>query len=358
MLAGDFLQHRFLDNISSLDHSTVCRVQSNWREHPVAGGGMSRGPLYQAGYASQFSGHETFPLRYGWLKKAFDRVTETEGHPDNRAACWDDDAIARFGVGKNMVASIRHWAKAARVIKETGTNSVQTTDFGRLLFGPKGLDPYMEHLATLWLIHWQLAARDKKTTWFWSFSHYPAITFDRDNLVKKLVRLAKDRSWPRVANTTIKNDVACFVRTYVARQPSGKTGHDDALESPLTELGLIKAVGKKDGFRFVHGPKTTLGDGVFTYALIDFWIRYSNAAATLSFEAIAHAPGGPGRVFLFDENDVADRLAALDDVTRGALRWSETAGLKQVVRNTDINENVALTWVSGDYGALAGKEAA
>lgn len=318
---------------------------------------MARGPLYQDGYNPQFSGHETFPLRYGWLKKAFDRVAETENELDNRAACWDDDAIARFGVGKNMVASMRHWAKAARVIEETGTNSVQTTELGRLLFGPKRLDPYMEHPATLWLIHWQLAARAEKTTWFWAFSHFPAITFDRDNLVKKLDRLAKDRAWSRVANTTIRNDAACFVRTYVARQPSGKVGHDDALESPLTELGLIKAIGKKDGFRFVRGPKTTLGDGVFIYALIDFWSRYSNAA-TLSFEAIAHAPGGPGRVFLFDENDVADRLASLDEVTDGALRWSETAGLKQVVRNIDITEDAALSWVSGDYGALAGKEAA
>ena len=318
---------------------------------------MARGPLFQDTYRPQFSGHETFPLRYGWLKKAFDRVAETEDQAENRAACWGDDAIARFGVGKNMVASMRHWAKAAGVVKEPAVNSVRTTKLGGLLFDPTGFDPYMEHPATLWLIHWQLAARKEKTTWFWAFNHYHAITFERGSLVKRLDRLAKDRNWSRVANTTIKNDVACFIRTYVARQPSGGTGHDDALESPLTELGLIKAVGKKDGFRFVRGPKTTLGDGVFTYALMDFWSRHSNAA-TLSFEAIAHAPGGPGRVFLFDENDVADRLAVLDEVTDGALRWSETAGLKQVVRNIDIDDESTLSWIRSDYGALAVKEAA
>jgi hypothetical protein len=319
---------------------------------------MTRGPLYQQGYDPQFSGHETFPLRYGWLKKAFDRVADTEDQAENRAACWDDDAIARFGVGKNMVASMRHWAKAARVIDEPAINSVRTTQLGRLLFGPKGLDPYMEHPATLWMIHWQLAAREHKTTWFWAFSHYPAITFERDGLVKRLDRLAKDRNWSRVANTTIRNDVACFIRTYVARQPLSKAGHDDALESPLTELGLIKAIGKKDGFRFVRGPKTTLSDGVFTCALIDFWSRHASNAATLSFESIAHAPGGPGRVFQFDENDVAERLAALDEVTGGALRWSETAGLKQVARNIEVNAETALSWIRGDYGVLSGKEAA
>ena len=173
---------------------------------------MARGPLYQEGYTPQFSGHETFPLRYGWLKKAFDRVAETEDQPENRAACWGDDAIARFGVGKNMVASMRHWAKAAGVIEEPSGNSVRTTELGRLLFGSGGLDLYMEHPSTLWLIHWQLAAREKKTTWFWAFNHYPAITFERDSLIKRLDRLAQDRNWSRVANTTIKNDVARMVR--------------------------------------------------------------------------------------------------------------------------------------------------
>ena len=318
---------------------------------------MVRGPLFQDAYSPQFSGHETFPLRYGWLKKAFDRVADTEDEPANRTVCWGDDAIARFGVGKNMVASMRHWAKATGVIKEPAINSVRTTELGRLLFGPTGLDPYMEHPATLWLIHWQLAACENKTTWFWAFNHYPAITFERDSLINRLVSIAKERNWSRAANSTIKKDVACFIRTYVARSPSGGTGHDDALESPLTELGLIKAVGKKDGFRFVRGPKTALGDGVFTFALLDFWSRYSSAA-TLSFETIAHAPGAPGRVFQFDENDVADRLAALDDVTYGALRWSETAGLKQVVRSLNIDHERIQSWIRSDYGARVEKKAA
>ena len=318
---------------------------------------MVRDTAFRDGYSPQFSGHETFPLRYGWLKKAFDRVAETEHQSENRNVCWGEDAIARFGVGKNMVSSMRHWAKAAGVIHEPKPRSVRTTELGQRLFGPAGLDRYMEHPATLWLIHWQLAARKERTTWYWAFSHFPAVDFERDALIGRLARLAADGRRSRAAITTIRNDVACFIRTYVARQPSHKAGHDDALESPLTELGLIKAVGKKDGFRFVRGPKPTLGDGVFTYALLDFWSRRSRSAS-LSFEAIAHAPGGPGRVFLFDENDVADRLANLEQSTGGALRWSETAGLKQVERSIGTDHCSALSWITGDYGPSAGNEAA
>ena len=39
---------------------------------------MLRGRLYENDYKPKLSGHETFPLRYGWLKKALDAVSDTE----------------------------------------------------------------------------------------------------------------------------------------------------------------------------------------------------------------------------------------------------------------------------------------
>ena len=35
---------------------------------------MIRGPLANPTFRAQFSGHETFPLRHLWLKKAYDQV--------------------------------------------------------------------------------------------------------------------------------------------------------------------------------------------------------------------------------------------------------------------------------------------
>ncbi len=173
---------------------------------------MLRGPLYTENYQPQLSGHETFPLRYGWLKKAFDAVRETEGDGNSRSVFLADDAIARFGVGKNMVASIRHWATVAGIIKDASGQTL-TTSLGQRLFAADGLDPYMENPATAWLIHWQLSGNPSKTTWFWAFSYFPAPSFERDMLVKSLEKLAKDREWPRASTATIKNDVACFVLT-------------------------------------------------------------------------------------------------------------------------------------------------
>ncbi len=308
------------------------------------------GILYQPDYKPRFSGHETFPLRYGWLKKAFDRVQKMEGDPNNRSDCWGEKAIAEFGVGKNMVASIRHWANVTNIIDENDTNSVRTTGLGKLIFKPRGgYDPYLEHPTTLWLLHWKLATNEDKTTWVWAFNYYPTTNFDKDGLIGKINRLVRDRVWYPVAESTIKKDVACFIRTYVAQQPSGKIGHDDALESPLTELGLIRPNSIRDSYRFVRGSKPMLGQGIFTYALIDFWSRYAPNTTTLSFETIAHAPGSPGRVFLLDETDIDNKLTALDTSTGGLFRQTETAGLKQITCGGKINTEVAQDWLLTDY---------
>src|SRR5579885_1940203 len=61
-----------------------------------------------------FSGHETFPFRYAWLKKGLDAAA------DDPAVFRRDEALTALGVGKNMVRSIRHWCLAAGVIEEVG----------------------------------------------------------------------------------------------------------------------------------------------------------------------------------------------------------------------------------------------
>ena len=309
---------------------------------------MLRGPIHEDGYRPKLSGHETFPLRYGWLKKAVDAVSNGGDAGNGKSVFLSEDAIARFGVGRNMVASMRHWAVATGVIDEAqGTPS--PTGLGQRLFGDDGgLDPYMEVPATTWLIHWRLCGNAQNTTWFWAFSHYPAATFERDALIRGIVKLKEDRQWPRASATTIGNDVKCFVRSYVRRPTSAKASYEDALESPLTELGLIRSAGSRDGFRFVRGQKPTLGAGVFALAVTEFWDSYSTAG-TLSFEALAHEPGSPGRVFLLDEDALADRLLGIEEDTGGVYRWSETAGLKQLIRTHAVDREEALDFIEQDY---------
>ena len=309
---------------------------------------MLRGPLSDPQYRPRFSGHETFPLRYGWLKKAFDAVEQSNPGEDNKWVFNREDAIARFGVGKNMVASMRHWAMSAGILHEAN-DRIRSTDLGMALFSDKGIDPFMEHPATLWIVHWELAGKPTKTTWYWAFNYFPDSAFDRENLANSVISVAGDMGWPRAAESTIKKDVACFIRTYVSQELNSSLSHEDGLESPLAELGLIAQEPRGSGFRFSRGPKETLGLGAFCYGLNDFWSDRFNYANTLTLETLAFEPGSPGRVFLLDEAELIEMMFRLEEITHGRYSWTESAGLKQLSRQNALSNTELFDLLKHDY---------
>ena len=291
----------------------------------------------------RFTGHETFTLRYGWLKKACDAIA------DDSSAFLSDDAVAQFGVGKNMVSSIRHWASAAGVIEQLRGQDV-VTPLGERLFGDDGLDPYMENPSSLWLVHWNLSrAPDKKTTWFWVFNRFHEIEFERAGLERRIQKFAEDQGWKRVSPSTIKRDVACFIGTYAPRVPSAKSTLEDAMESPLIELGLLKRANGRDRFRLSRGPKRSLGVGAFGFALARFWREKKGGASSLSFASLMNDPGSPGRIFLLDENSLFNLCELLEEVSGGVYRWSETAGLRQMFRSEVLDERHDFEMLWRDY---------
>lgn len=300
------------------------------------------------GTRPHFTGHETFTLRHGWLKKAYDIAKDAE--IDGRSVFLNDDAIAHFGVGKNMVASIRHWTTVAGVIELSESKDV-VTDLGKFLFDEDGgKDPYMEHPSTLWAIHWNLSSSYcQKTTWFWAFNLFHEISFERGALERGLQKYVDDCGWARVSPSTIKRDVACFIRTYAPLAPAKKSTYEDFMESPLIELGLIKQENGRDRFRFLRGPKRSLGVGAFGYALAKFWdARYADVSS-LTFDALMHEPGSPGRVFLLDENSLFNLCGQMEEPSVGQYRWSETAGLRQLVRTRKTGAESGLGLLSHDY---------
>jgi Protein of unknown function (DUF4007) len=298
---------------------------------------MMRGPITAENFKGQFSGHETFPLRHLWLRKAYDQVKGGA----TRAKFSGADSIITFGVGKNMALAIRHWAIAGGVIEERSDGRHYPTALGENLFGgERPWDPYMERPATPWLVHWHVAADPKMTTtWYWAFNHVSATTFDHASLTKAIVQYCRERKWARIADKTVSRDVECFIRSYVPRAET--VSGEDALEPVMAELGLIRAIGGRL-YEFRRGPKPSLPDGVFAYALESFWRRHAPTANTLSVEVIAYEPGSPGRVFKLDENSVVERLLAIEDKTRGRFLWSDTAGVRQVLRKGEIKDPLIL----------------
>ena len=292
----------------------------------------------------QFAGHETFYLRYGWLKKAYEEVKKADGNA--RKVFTDDKAIASFGVGKNMVAAIRFWAHACDVIL-TKDGETMVSELGGLLFDSDGLDPYMENPSSLWVMHWKLASDPKHTSIYWLFNHFSDGDFDKATLLKAITSLAVHYGWKKPNEKTLANDLAVLLNTYTMSQASQKGAKEDSLTSPLAELGLIRS-GSGGRFHMGWGPQPGLGKGAFLYALCDYWDRYSNAN-TINFQNILLEPGSPGRIFLMDENDLAVRLMEISDDTDGLISWSETAGLKQLIRSKPFGNEVKMKFLMEDY---------
>lgn len=286
------------------------------------------GPLAAMIERGQFSGHETFPFRYGWLTKAV-QALRIAGKRERSSVFDPDNAIADFGVGRNMVASMRHWVIATGMVD---SSQLSVTELGEAIFGSKALDPYLELPGTLWLLHWKIASKPRPaTTWYWAFNHHPSSVFDREWLAADLLSLCRERQWRRTAPTTLKRDVDCLIRTYVVS--GGKDGglKDDSLECPLAELELIVPGSERGSYQFQRGPKPTLPDSVLALALADYWNTYRHSD-TVSLERLAYDPGSPGRVFKIDETSLAERLVDIEKISNGDFRWIDTAGLRQVQR--------------------------
>ena len=130
-------------------------------------------------YSISFSGHDSFPLRHGWLEKAYKEVTEQLGANPFTA----EDSVVKFGVGKNMVNAIKHWATASNFLVKSENGYEPSAFANRLMLD---LDPYLENTNSLWKIHYELAKTPSNTTIFWIFSLMNVQSFSKEYLELKL----------------------------------------------------------------------------------------------------------------------------------------------------------------------------
>ena len=107
----------------------------------------------------KLQGHEKFPLREGWINKALMIL------PNNSDVFTRKDATDLFGIGSNMVKSLRYWMRAFGLTNATGT---ELTSVGKLL---AKYDPYLEKTFSLWIMHSYISKNiEEATTWFMFFN--------------------------------------------------------------------------------------------------------------------------------------------------------------------------------------------
>ena len=271
-----------------------------------------------------FGRHESFPLRFGWIAKGLEAV---RGDP---SIFVQEDATVRLGVGKNMVASIRHWLQAARLVRPAARGGYAETAIARTVFGEDG-DPYLEDDATIWLVHWLLAANpNAATTVYWFFNHFHKPTFASDEMVAALAGFV-DREVPaRTSRATLKRDAAMLLRMYTRTAAGTRVTLEDALDSPLSLLDLVDRV---DGHQHRSAPaaRPELPLPVFAFAVAELF-RHLDASHVAVADLVYsdRTRCAPGAVFRMTEEGLVRKLEELCEAAPDDYRLDRTAGMHQL----------------------------
>jgi hypothetical protein len=309
-----------------------------------------------SGFRYVVGAHETFAFRTGWLKKGYEAVRE------DGFALQRDDAVIRLGVGKNMVRSIRFWCLATGMVEEeprppggsasgpypSGRKPLRPTDIGKRLLDEEGWDPYLEDLASLWLVHWLLVTNPlRASAWWHIFASYADNELTKPRLIAFLQSLV-ERQQQTVSPTSIARDVDCFLRTYTPSTHSTGSGGACSLpeatfECPLADLELIRPArtppertpsgrtqseGTEGVYRFCVGRKDGLPPHLVGFALLQF--ARSLHRRSLNLRECLYAPGSPGQAFRLDEDSMLEHLEKLTSLTGGWMDVVETAGVTQI----------------------------
>ena len=273
-----------------------------------------------------FGRHESFPLRFGWIAKGLNALSD-EPHIFNR-----EDATVVLGVGKNMVASIRHWLQATGVAAPDPSRTLAPTETGQIVFGEGG-DPYLEDEATIWLLHWLLATNPTgATAIYWFFNHFHKPTFTSSEVATGLSDFVKHEIGPRVAQSTLKGDAQLVLRMYSRTQAGTRLTLEDALDSPLAALNLQERLDARN-WRAVPMDRADLPLSVFAYAVAELFDH--TGAPHLAVEDLMYSDknhSAPGAVFRMTEDGLVSKLEALCEAYPRELQLNRTAGVFQLFK--------------------------
>lgn len=272
-----------------------------------------------------FSGHESFSCKTLWLKKGYDFV-KVSGN-------WNDaDSVVKLGVGKNMVASIRYWMRAFGL-----TQNDALTDIADYIFDTdSGKDPFIEDLGTLWLLHYLLVSTGEATLYKLLFTRFQRerSSFEREHLVSFVKRtMTEDGKIKTYNENTVKKDVGVLLQNYV--QPQRMQSMED-YSSLLIDLDLIRQ--SVDGKQYVFNieGKRQLPLVILLFAIT----KEKGDDNSVDYDTLQNI----GNMFCLNDMELITMLMAIQVKFPDLLRYTDTAGLRQVQFLKQVSPNEVLTY--------------
>ena len=268
-----------------------------------------------------FSGHESFPCKSLWLKKGYDFVVG--GNDFN-----SPEAVIGLGVGKNMVASIRFWLRVFGV-----TENDKPKPLADYLFNDQnGKDKYLEDIATLWLLHFNLVFSEDATLYkmFFCGVQRERTHFEREQVLTYVkLRMADAQKMTLFNPNTVKKDIAVLLQNYAL--PRKPLSNED-FSSLLIDLDLIRQNSEGKGYYFNVDGKRKVTKEIFLYGLLK--LKEQEGDNTISFDTIQESVG---LVFCMQDFETIEMLKQLAGEYGEYFAYSDVAGIKQVQFTKDLD---------------------
>ena len=272
----------------------------------------------------KFRGHETFTIRKGWLHKGLKHICKNDRVFVDRTV----NPMDEFGLGSNMVKSLRYWLQAVGLTVEENARDgrhQRMTPFGDLVWKN---DAYFEEDGTLLLLHYFLASnKDLATAWYYFFNYYNMVDITQENFLNGikayLLAQKEDTQKNQFADRVLKDDYDCIIKTYFNNNT--KISPESNMECPLTELGLISMVDKKAKIYTKTPPKRLNIHPLIVLAVIVNENKKNHGSNDIKISNLENDPCNIGRIFNLDSMAIAIYLDKLQ--TLGYIKVNRTAGL-------------------------------
>ncbi len=265
-----------------------------------------------------FSGHESFPCKSLWLKKGYEFVKANKDFNS-------PTAVLDLGVGKNMVTSIRYWLRSFGITKEG-----QLTDLANYIFDDEvGVDPYIEDLGTLWLLHFMLFYTNEATLYHWVFSKFikERKEFERSHVLNFVKRSLIEREKVSLYNeNTVKKDIGVLLQNYVL--PKSDKSYED-FSSILIDLDLIHQNNDGKIYFFNFDGKRKVTPAIFLFAIV----TTKGKEQSVAYDTLQDL----GLVFCMNDAELIEMLKLLSVEYRNLLTYSDVAGIRQLLFTEEIS---------------------
>lgn len=270
-----------------------------------------------------YSGHESFSCKTLWLKKGYDFI-------NNNFSFNAPDAVVRLGVGKNMVSSIRFWMKAFGLYRNDNLSEIADYIFN----SNNGKDPYIEDLGTLWLLHFLLVNTEEATLYNILFVQLQRErkSFDRHHIISFVKRvMTEDGKQSQFNENTVKKDIGTLLLNYVLPQKSIAFDDYSAL---LIDLNIIQVDSDEKNYYFNIKGKRQLPWQIFLYAIL----TKKKNDNTVSYDLLQEI----GLIFCMNDMEVIDMCKVIESHYPNEIRYSETAGIRQLQFINELCHNNVL----------------